>query len=419
MKAVVIGAGLAGLTAAHELKKSGWDVTVVEREGYVGGLSSAVDVNGAKIERFYHHIFKGDEHIMRLMQELGLQDRMVWETTKMGYHTPSGNHRFGTPADLLMYPELNPVDKLRFGLIILEMQYRKNWMKLDSETAEHWLRKKGGDTLYESIWAPLMDTKFGELKDTASAAWLWGRIHPRANSRAGMKEVLGYMRGSFQELLDRLAEGLDVRLNTEADKITDGMVTAGEEMPCDAVVYTGAVDRLPDMVELPDEYSRQLRSIKYQAVACMLVKMKKPLGDFYWLNNGDKKLTVGGVIEHTNFMPAEEYGGHMAYAFTYLSPEDPLLQDEKRVKETFTEDLGEIYPTFNADDILWTKVFTSKRATPVYDTGFKDRMPSYKTPVKGLYVAGMTSVYPLDRNMDGAVKVGKEVAKEVSGTRPS
>ena len=66
MKVGIIGAGAAGLTAAYELGKFGHQVTVYERSPFIGGQASTFELNGARLERGYHHLFTGDNYILDL-----------------------------------------------------------------------------------------------------------------------------------------------------------------------------------------------------------------------------------------------------------------------------------------------------------------------------------------------------------------
>jgi protoporphyrinogen oxidase len=52
---VVIGGGFTGLSAAYELARLGVAVTVLEKDDRLGGLAGSFEINGHRIEKFYHH----------------------------------------------------------------------------------------------------------------------------------------------------------------------------------------------------------------------------------------------------------------------------------------------------------------------------------------------------------------------------
>src|SRR5947199_39914 len=76
--AAVVGGGALGLAAAVELAQAGEQVIVIERERQLGGLAAGFQVEGTALEKFYHHIFRTDTTIIRMIRELGLEDRLVW-----------------------------------------------------------------------------------------------------------------------------------------------------------------------------------------------------------------------------------------------------------------------------------------------------------------------------------------------------
>ena len=69
---MVIGGGPAGLKAAHVLAKGGLGVTLLEHSRLLGGLAGSFDVQGVRIERYYHFICQGDDDLVATLDELGL-----------------------------------------------------------------------------------------------------------------------------------------------------------------------------------------------------------------------------------------------------------------------------------------------------------------------------------------------------------
>ncbi|MBI2070339.1 MAG: FAD-dependent oxidoreductase [Elusimicrobia bacterium] len=74
---VVIGAGIAGLTAAWELKKKGLDVIVLEETSHIGGRICSVEQNNCTFEsgmQFYYSAYREARHLLR---ETGMQQHLI------------------------------------------------------------------------------------------------------------------------------------------------------------------------------------------------------------------------------------------------------------------------------------------------------------------------------------------------------
>ncbi|HEY8557685.1 MAG TPA: FAD-dependent oxidoreductase, partial [Actinomycetes bacterium] len=74
---VVVGAGMAGLTAARHLQRAGVKVTVLERDSRVGGRVRTDSVGGFQIEAGAGFITNYYLHTMRLVRELGLEAELA------------------------------------------------------------------------------------------------------------------------------------------------------------------------------------------------------------------------------------------------------------------------------------------------------------------------------------------------------
>ncbi|MGB3905512.1 MAG: FAD-dependent oxidoreductase, partial [Anaerolineae bacterium] len=109
----VIGGGVAGLTAGYELAKKGHQIVLFEGQPYLGGQASTFEIEGTRLERYYHHIFTGDEDMMRLIGELGLTDRMQWLASKVGFFYEGKTYDFVTPFDLHRFEPLSLLQRIR------------------------------------------------------------------------------------------------------------------------------------------------------------------------------------------------------------------------------------------------------------------------------------------------------------------
>jgi protoporphyrinogen oxidase len=430
MKVGIIGGGYAGLTTAYELAKAGHSVELFEATPELGGQARTFPVGGTRLEIFYHHLFLSDREILDLAEELGLSDRFDWIPSKAGFFHQGRIYPFSTPIDLLRYRPLHPINRLRLGLATLFLMRYRNWRAFEGTTADRWIARWAGRQAYEVMWRALLKGKFGDVYEQVSMTWFWGKIHLRGGSRKGLgPERLGYPKGSFQILTDALAQAVEARggrahtnapvrrVLTEAGRarklLLEGERTVG---PYDAIVATVPSPAFLAMVpDLPSDYAELARSVRYQAALCLVLQLNRSLSPIYWLNISAADMPFVGAIEHTNYIPPEVYGGrHLLYLSNYLDAEHRLfsLSKEDLLRE-YLPGLKRINPAFDLGWVEESWRFADRGAQPVITTHYSQRIPPYRTPVAGLYLANTTQIYPEDRGTNYSVRLGQEVARLV------
>ena len=123
MRIAVIGAGVAGLVAAHRLGEAGHAVDVYERWPGLGGQAATLDVGGGhRLERYYHHLFTTDRHIAALFDELGLEDELEWRESTTAMLARGRLWPFTTPGDLLRFGPMPPPARVRMGAAAVALQ---------------------------------------------------------------------------------------------------------------------------------------------------------------------------------------------------------------------------------------------------------------------------------------------------------
>ena len=399
MKVAIIGAGLTGLNAALNLKEYA-DVKIFEK-GDVGGLASSFCKEYC-IEKFYHHCFRQDGELIQLIKDFKLSNKLLWKVAKVGYAVNGKIYPLNTPLEILKYPYLSFYDKLKLAVFTVKCRGR-NYILEDSKGVVDGIREELGDRLLDRFFMPLLRSKFGENYRDVSYAWLLARVAIRSNRKYGGEE-LGYLRHGFNQLIEKMVEEVEVeKRNVKLEKFGSYHI-CGERF--DAVIYTAP---LP---ELDVRFKRALRlpNIKYQSSVCALVGLKDQLTNVYWTNIADM-LSFGALIEHTNFMPFEDYCEHLIYLASYSTPDGWLFNcNESELVKIYIKDLQK----FGVDekDVNWIKIFKAKYSSPIYEVGYINKITDYKTSLKGFYIAGLTSKpnYP-ERSMNGSVKAGKEVAE--------
>jgi protoporphyrinogen oxidase len=429
----VIGGGYAGLTAAYELQKQGHAVTVFEKYGRWGGQAATLPLLDTHIEYFYHHLFGSDDHILGLMDELGIGDQLRWIESKLGFYYDGEIYDFVTPADLIRFKPLNLVNRVKLGLMYLYLQRVDDWQQLEQVTAHDWVLQYMGQEIYEKVWGALLRGKFGEMADQVSMTWLWGKVKVRSSSRQGAtaKEKLAYPMGSFEIITSALVErlkagGADMRLRQEVvGLLTDpedpervaGVQTKKESIPFDIVIATVPGYNLLEIAPptLDEAYADLLRSVRYQAAVVLLMVSKKSLSRIYWMNIADPTMPFVGVIEHTNYVPPSEYQDrHLIYVSNYLERDDPQYSMQASdLFDLYLPHLKRINPAFAADWIEKKVVLRAGAGQPVITCNYSQRIPDHRTPLKGLYLANTLQIYPEDRGTNYSVRLGQTVSRIV------
>jgi protoporphyrinogen oxidase len=427
---VVIGAGFAGLSAAWELVRSGVRVTVWEADEEVGGLAGTFEVGGTRLERFYHHWFTSDTDVADLVRELGQEDQVLHRPTRTGMYFAHQFFRLSTPMDVLRFTPLSLAARLRLGLLALRARRVRKWRELEDLTAEEWLVRLGGREVYEVVWKPLLEGKFGPYAREISAVWFWNKLKLRGGSRGkGGKEVLAYYKGGFAALAHQLARAIcsnggSIRLESPVTGllVRDGRVagvrTDHGPLGADAVLATPALPIVADLVEphVSPEYAHNLRRIRYLANICIVLELDRSLSETYWLNVNDPGFPFVGVIEHTNFEPPESYAGrHLVYLSKYLPETDQLYHvPDPEVVGFCLRHLQRMFPALTTDWILAAHVWRARYAQPIVIRRYGGLIPAMETPLPGLYLSSMAQVYPEDRGTNYAIREGRAAGRRIA-----
>ncbi len=424
VRTAVLGAGALGLTVALRLAHRGDEVIVLEREPLPGGLAAGFEIEpGIWLDRFYHHLFASDRRAIGLINELGLGDELLWRRPLTVTLRDGRSHQLDSPASLLRFRPLPLPDRLRMGAWLAYLRTLPSAERLEGITAAAWIRRRMGARAYDVVWGPLLRGKFGALADQIAMPWFWARVHDRTAQ-------LGYLRGGFQRLYDRLAQriteaGGEVQLGTEVREVrTDpsgGLrvtTSDGGSFTVDRVVSTLAVRLTCRLApELPDDYrSRHEWGTAYGA-HCLVLALDRPLTRSYWMNVNDPGYPFMALVEHTNYMAPADYGGrHLVYLGNYRPMDDPLLRTPTtEVVAQFAPHLARINPAFSEDWVTDAWSFAAPFAQPIVTVDYRSHIPPFETPVPGLWVASMFQVYPHDRGQNYSIDLAERLVARLTG----
>ena len=456
----MIGAGVCGLVAAYRISAAGHECDVYERWPGLGGQAATLDVGeGHLLERYYHHLFTSDRHIVALYEELGMGDELEWHPSSMAFFVDGRQWAFNTPLDLLRFGPLSPPARLRMGLAVLALQKRaKRVEPFESITAREWIEKRMGRGPWRKIWGPLLRGKFGERAEDISMAWLWSKLTLRRQLEGdeARQELLGYPSHSWELLFDALREAIvagggrvlidhpAIALRRDGDgsfRVTGGAPGSfrvghdprgfapapGEpEQRYDAVVATVPSDVFGALLDddlaaaVGPDYLGRLAATEYHTALCLLLELDRRFSPFYWTNIADPELPFVGLVEHTNFISPERYGGRrFLYIANYLAPGDPLLAlSADELLAAYLPGLRKVQPQFSPEWIRASWLHREPAAQPIVTVGYHRRIPPLQTGVPGLVLANTTQIYPEDRGTNYSVRLGTEAARALLADAP-
>jgi protoporphyrinogen oxidase len=396
MKTAIIGGGITGLSLAYFLSKKGRKVTVFEKTAELGGLAATFPFENTRLEKFYHHLFSTDREIFQLIFELGLFPDLTWARSSMGFYTGGRIHPFTSPLDLMRFPAISFSSRIKLGLLSVKSKGLKDWEQLSRVRAKDWLIGEIGEEAYRVVWEPLLFSKFGKHHENVPASWVGARLNARARSRGLFSERLGYLRGSFQVLVDALAgsikkAGGEILLGSPVEKLAD-------LSSFDKIIFTLAPPLVAKIANIGEP-------VKYVGNICMVLETEDKISDYYWTNIGERDFSFCAMIEHHNAFHDRDYNGKRAvYLSNYLDQDDPLWggKDEDVLK-AYLKDLKRIKPNFTFIN-YW--VFRELYAQPVVGLNYK--IPQFEIQPGRVYMVNNAQIYPQDRGLNDSLKLARK-----------
>lgn len=428
---VIVGAGFTGLASGYALAKMGHKVVVVDSDSAAGGLAGTFAFqDGVRLEKFYHHWFNNDVFVPELVRELGLEGDVITLPTNTGMYFNGRLWNLSTPFDLLRFTALPLIDRIRLGLLVLQVRRIKDWRTIEHLSIREWLQGLAGKRVYEIVWKPLIESKFSVYADAVNAVWMWKKLVLRGSTRNDKGgEELAYFKGGFGRLADALVDAIkayggEVRLQTKVTGVIaeDGKIssltTSGGAIAGQQFIFTPAFPIIADILQgaADPDWLARLRRVRYLANMCLVLRLKSSLSSTYWLNVNDPGFPFVGVIEHTNFdAPANYRGTHIAFLSRYLAKEDPLwAYDDEQYVDFALVHLKRMFPEMDRSWVIEYKVWRADYAQPITERNYSQYVPGRTTPFANALISTMAQIYPEDRGTNYAIREGREVARDVA-----
>jgi len=430
-KIAVIGGGFTGLTAAYELSKVGYQVTVFEAGSELGGLVAGFDLDGVPLEKAYHFLYKTDSDIISLANEIGVGDKLHFHPSSLSLYYDGKLYPFMTPKDLLSFTPLKLTDRIRAGVIALYLSWQTRWRPFAQVTAMNWMNRFGGREVTRVIWEPILRGKFFNYSDQIAMSYVWSRVYVRANSkdRGDVTEKLGYFDGGFQSFIKALVgkcrdQGVTFVCNAKIQALTsdnDGnsaTVTYNDQTHrFDSVLSTTPSHIFSKLIEhnpqVDQDYISKLNSIDYLGAVLMVFATDKKFTDYYWHNINDASHPFLVLLSLSALVGPERLNGkHIYYIGAYLPHDHHYFQTaDQDIAKEWINGVKEIFPDFDPATITDSKIFRFKNAQHIVDVGYEQKIPDYQSPVPGVFLANFSQIFPDDRGTNYAVQEGQKTAR--------
>jgi protoporphyrinogen oxidase len=426
-RVAIVGGGVLGMTLAMRLRSAGLQPTVIEAAAAPGGLASSDAIGAYEWDRFYHVILKSDSELLRLLDDLGLGDRLHWGYTRTACYAGGRFHPLTTSLDFLRFPPLSMIEKARLAATIIHASRITDWQRLEEETASKWLTRWSGAGTYQRLWLPLLRSKLGENAERASAAFIWAIIaRMYAARRSGLKrEMFGYVDGGYDLILRRFRErleGMGVEFvcgsPVSAVRPMPGGVSVsladGGQLEFDRALLTVPCGKIGAICpDLTAEERARLDRVVYQGIICPSFLLRQPLAGNYITSITDQWVPFTAVIEMTALVDRERFGGNtLVYLPRYVTQRSPLWKrpDEEIVDESI-EALMRMYPKLRRGDIIGTRVARARDVLALSTLNYsRDALPRFETSLPGIFVANGAQIAAGTLNVNETVGLANRQA---------
>lgn len=358
---VILGAGVAGISAAYHLKQKGESSVIFEKDNDWGGLCGFFEIDGFRFDRFVHFTFAKDEKIAELFAK----------SSPLYAHPPvSYNYWRGC---WLKHPAQNnlaplPIEEKVKIIDSFVNRPRKDVAEI-SDYAE-WLRVQYGDYFAENFPFAYTRKYWGVEAKQLETKWVGNRLHvsplPEVlrGAFAEQQENFYYTKfmnypkkGGFRSIMNECRKGLDIRLNKKAVRID----TAAKQVEfADGTVenYDNLISSLPlpeiiKMIsDVPENVQNAAKQLRWTCGYQVSLGFNRPdVAKYLWFYIYDEDVPPARVYSPNLKSPDNAPDGCSSLQAEVFFANDAKIADKDEVLRQTVSKLKEICQ-FNDSDVV-------------------------------------------------------------------
>lgn len=446
---VILGAGPAGLAAGHELVANGVAVTVLERNGYVGGLCRTVHDAGYKFDLGGHRWFTKNEDLNNWFRRLMEGELVMVERISRIYY---GGKYYMYPVSIGdVVRKAGPVTIVKAGFAFLWAAVRYAVLNSPIRNMKDAYTAQFGSILYEMFFRRYTEKVWGKPCEELSADWVAQRskglsiwtvareaLAKHKSQVQSLIEEFMYPRDGYMRIPERMAEdiaqaGHRVLLNATvkgivvhgANDLEIVYATPEGERSIRAhhVVSTIPLSLLAQMV-VPKADAGVLqaaRGLEFRDLITVNLRLRrKQVSKDTWLYVQDQNILFGRLHEPKNWskamVPDDDHTSLVLECFCTAGDEIWSLSDDD-VARRCVRDLAEKLGFIDAADVEGWSVVRTRFAYPVYDLQYAGKLAMINGFLKqfdGLHIVGRTGTFRYN-NADHSIEMGLLLARKILG----
>ncbi len=446
--AVILGGGLAGLTTAYQLDKSGRTVTLVEREAELGGLARTVEAKGFRFDLGGHRFVTTDSELDVFVRDLLAGDYVEVDRSSRILLANNWFHYPLRPWNALSGFGISTASRILYDYAVEQVKAR--FIAAPPASLEDWVVRHYGRRMYLLYFKEYSEKVWGIDCRSIAPEWIEQRVQGLSLGVAVLNAVMprvGAKRSTLAtrflypplgigQIAERLRQGIGaascvlndatvVRMDHADDRIqqvtvrrgNDTRMHGGEEFVSTIPLQTLVTALYPRPPAAVLAAASQLRSRDLLVVAVMINRPR--ITEHTWIYLPESKIPFGRIHEPTNWSPLMAPAGKTMLVAEYFCFRGDRIWNRTQAEATrVTVDGLQSLGLIDHRDVLGSVVLRIPNAYPLFETGYRERCEriyDYLDRFGNLHVAGRGGTFRY-YNMDHAMRSGMDIAAKLVDT---